>query len=162
MLDSGTTKGSPPPTTHTHTCTHIFAGVYLNLLSGDSSLPQGDTTAMTKHLRSQIRLNVIFLFYSLTTGATIAYNSQSIEAYASVTYMLGEIVYRVYSIHLLSNLKAQYEEEDYFPQGISETGCNPQKDGFCPSTKSRLPLLDTFARWVCGFRRFLFELFNRN
>ena len=145
----------PPPIhtcthTHTHTHTHLFAGVYLNLLSGHGKPPQGDTTAMTKHLRSQMRLNVIFLFYSLTTGVTIAYNSHSIKAYASLGYMLGEIVYRAYSICLLRNVKAQYKEDDSFPPASPESRHDTEKECFNSGWTSRLPLINTFSRWICG------------
>ena len=138
----------------------FFAGIYLHLLSEVDSEPlQGDTKALTKHLQSQIRLNFTFMFYSLTTGLAIAYNSQSVEAYASVGYMLGEIVYRLRSIHLLGSIHVVEEEDDRFPSGISETGYNTQTDGFCPSGGRWLPLLNTFCRWVCGFRR---SIFNEN
>ena len=78
---------------------HYFAGLYLS--GFDGKLPQGDRAAIRKHLQLQMNLNFNFLVYSLTTELAIAYNSQSIEACASVTYMLCEIAYRVFSVYLL-------------------------------------------------------------
>ena len=109
-------------------------------------MPEGDTAAIKKHLWSQQKLNYIFLFYSATTGMAIAHNSQSIKTCASVVCIAGEIVYRFYSIYLLKNIEPQYEEDDPFPPASPETRHDTGK--FTSGWTSRLPLIDTFSRWV--------------
>ena len=63
------------------------------------------------HIQSQIRLNTIFLFYSLTTGAVIAYKGQGIIACASVVCTLGEMAYRYYSMYLLRQVAGLHNND---------------------------------------------------
>ena len=69
----------------------------------DGAPPQGDMSAIMNHVQSQIRLNFILFFYSLTTEAVI-----TACARLSVVCTLGDIAYRWYSMYLLSQVAAQH------------------------------------------------------
>ena len=57
-------------------------------------------------------------------------------------------MYRVYSIYLLKNIEAQYEEDDCFSPARPEKRHDPGKERFVSGQKSRPSTVDTFCQWV--------------
>ena len=67
-------------------------------------MPPEEARGVINHLKSQNGLNVMLLIYSVTTAIAIAYHSQSLFAFASIFYLLGEMAYRVYSYYAIWSL----------------------------------------------------------
>ena len=199
-------------------------------------MPPEEARGVINHLKSQNGLNVMLMIYSVTTAIAIAYHSQSLFAFASIFYLLGEMAYRVYSYYaikslsigaesieernydsvkewfylqmkkyiqtisfvlgftLLRRFKISYrllfiysiatgialvlnslptiicasviyvlveighqvftyaikleEEVDPFPYSVEEKKYCSLKERFCSGMKKKIPLLDTFCRWV--------------